>query len=597
MPRQWRFATHDRSVVARLSKEMSCSPLLAQVLAARGIENGVQGDQFISAKMTDLHAPDLLPGVADAADRVVSAMNAGRRITIYGDYDVDGITATSILWHCLKLAGATVDYYIPSRMEEGYGLNLDAIRTLHQEDPQRLVVTVDCGICSVAEAALARELGLELIITDHHTMGSELPDSATNVHPRLPGSTYPFQELCGAGVAFKLAWGVCQRLGDGTRSSPRMKAYLISAVGLAAMGTVADVVPLVGENRILVRFGLKSLSETQIPGIASLMKVAGIAKEKRLVAEDIGFSLAPRINAAGRLGQARLAVELLTTENAQRAQQLAEYVDQLNKDRQTVERRMYKLAKELVEEHPEWSDHAGLVIAHEKFHPGVMGIVASRVAEKFEKPTVIISMNPETRTGQGSGRTWLDFDLHSGISACEHLLETFGGHRAAAGLRIHADQVDAFRLAFAAQANASSESGQVAEAELRIDAEVTLHDLTTSAVHELERLGPFGAAHRRPVFSVGRVQLVDPPTTMGGGGRHLSLKLRDGDRTIRCVAFGKGDWAEEIAKVQGPLSFCFSAGINHFRGFESVELQLHDWRPTEGVTPSVSGNAEISTAI
>jgi len=596
MPRHWRFATHDQALIARIAKEMSCSPLLAQVLAARGIENGIQGDQFLSAKMTDLHSPDLLPGAAEAADRIVSAMKAGRRITIYGDYDVDGVTATSILWHCLKLAGATVDYYIPSRLEEGYGLNLEAIRTLHQADPHRVVVTVDCGICSVAEAALARELGLELIITDHHTMGETLPESAANVHPRLPGGSYPFPELCGAGVAFKLAWAICQRLGDGTRSSPRMKAYLISAVGLAAMGTVADVVPLIGENRILVRFGLKSLAESPIPGIEFLLKIAGIEKQRALQAEDIGFALAPRINAAGRLGQARLAVELLTTENRSRAAQLADYVDQLNKNRQTVERKMYRQAKELVEQNPDWNDHASLVIAHDEFHPGVMGIVASRMAEKFQKPTIIISLDQELQAGQGSGRSFQNFDLHSGLAACEHLLDRFGGHRAAAGLRIQAGQIDAFRLAFAEQAALDRGLGDGSEPVLNIDAEVSLHDLTTSAVRELDRLGPFGAQHRRPVFSIGQAHLAEPPTTMGGGGRHLSLKLRDGERVIRCVAFGKGEWAEELAKVEGPLDFCFSAAINHFRGFQSVELQLHDWKPTEAA-PVPREIPDVSSAV
>jgi len=596
MPRHWRFASHDRAMIARLAREMSCSPLLAQVLAARGVEDGIQGEQFLSARMTDLHPPDLLPGAAEAADRIVSAFRANRRITIYGDYDVDGVTATSILWHCLKLAGAKVDYYIPSRMEEGYGLNLEAIRTLHQEDPDRLVVTVDCGICSLAEASLARELGLELIITDHHTMAETLPEAATNVHPRLPDGNYPFPELCGAGVAFKVAWAICQRLGDGTRSSPRMKAYLISAVGLAAMGTVADVVPLVGENRILVRFGLKSLAESTIPGIEFLLKIAGIDKNRTLVAEDIGFALAPRINAAGRLGQARLAVELLTTENRSRAAQLADYVDQLNKNRQTVERKMYRQAKELIEQHPEWEEHPSLVIAHDEFHSGVMGIVASRIAEKFQKPTIIIALNTETQAGQGSGRSFQDFDLHAGLSACEHFLDGFGGHRAAAGLRIQAARIDPFRLAFAEQVSREQATGQKSEPELQIDAEVSLHDLTTRAVHELERLGPFGARHRRPIFSVSRAQLAEPPSTMGGGGRHLSLKIQAGQKAIRCVAFGKGEWAEELAQVNGPLDVCFSAGINHYRGFESVELQLHDWRPTDPPTPSAE-SFDVSSAV
>jgi len=586
MSRQWRFAPHDRAIVVRLARELNCSPLLAQVLAARGIVDGVSGKLFLDAPLKDLLPPDQLPGAAEAADRVVAAVRAGRRITIYGDYDVDGVTATSLLWHCLKLAGAQVDYYIPSRMEEGYGLNLDAIRTLHAEDPNRLILTVDCGICSLEEAALAKELGLELIITDHHTMEETLPDSAVNVHPRLPGTDYPFPELCGAGVALKVAWGICQRLGDGTRTSPRMRDYLKSAVGLAAMGTIADVVPLRGENRIIVRYGLHSLMENSLPGLEFLRKIAGYEKQTSLSAEDIAFGLAPRINAAGRLGQARLAVELLTTDNRTRAAQLADYLDQLNKNRQTVERRMSRDAKELVDTHPEWADHPTLVVSSDEFHPGVMGIVASRLAEKYQKPTVLIAMNRETGLGQGSGRTCNGFDLHTGLQACRDWLVTFGGHRAAAGLRIQQEHVDAFRTAFAETARIQQQEGELDPAELQIDSEITLHDLNLAAVRDLDRLGPFGAEHRRPIFSVSHVQLTDPPSTMGGGDRHLSLRIRQGDKTLRCVAFGKGDWAQEINQWGGPISICFSASINQFRGYENVELQLHDWKPAEMVNSS-----------
>ncbi|SFJ00864.1 single-stranded-DNA-specific exonuclease RecJ [Planctomicrobium piriforme] len=595
MPRQWRFAPHDRAVIAQLVREMSCSPLLAQVLASRGISSGLEGEQFLAARIGDLILPDLLPGAAEAADRIVAAFRAGRRITIYGDYDVDGVTATSLLWHCLKLAGAKVDYYIPSRLEEGYGLNLEAIRTLHAEDPERLVVTVDCGICSVDEAALAKALGLELIITDHHTLAATLPDAAANVHPRLPGTAYPFPELCGAGVAFKVAWAVCQRLGDGTKASPRMKDFLKFAVGLAALGTVADVVPLRGENRILVRYGLKSLQESTQPGLEFLKKIAGYDKQKSLSAEDIAFGLAPRINAAGRLGQARLAVELLTTDNRQRAAQLADYLDQLNKNRQTVERKMFRQAKELVEANPHWEEHPTLVVASEEFHPGVMGIVASRLVERFQKPSVMIALNRDTGLGQGSGRTFSDFDLHSGLHACSHLLEGFGGHRAAAGLRILIDRIDDFRVAFARHATKSRvDVGEMIEPELQIDAEVSLYDLTTQAVRELDQLGPFGAQHRRPIFSTAQVELAEAPGTMGGGDRHLSLKVRQGDKVLRCVAFGKGEWATDIAKENGPLSICFSAGINQFRGYENVELQLHDWKPAGA---AVGAQVDVTSAV
>ena len=432
MPRSWRIPPHDRVVVGRISRELPCSPLLAAVLAARGIRSGVEAKTFLRADINDLHDPDLLPGVSDAADRIVAAVRAGRRITVYGDYDVDGVTATSILWYCLRLAGARVDYYIPCRMEEGYGLNQEALRQLQAEDPERLIVTVDCGIASLVEAALARELGLELIVTDHHTFAAELPDAACLVHPRLPGGTYPFGDLCGAGVAFKLAWAVCKRLGEGGRATPAMREFLKSAVGLAALGTVADVVPLVGENRILVRYGLQALRELPITGVRTLLEIAGLQEKPALAAEDIGFGLAPRLNAAGRLGQARLAVELLTTDNPQRARQRAEHADELNKNRQTVERRMCRQARELVDESPAWLEQRTLVLAHAEWHVGVVGIVAGRIAEHYERPSIVIALDEQRQAGQGSGRSCNGFDLHAALTACGEHLEGFGGHKAAA---------------------------------------------------------------------------------------------------------------------------------------------------------------------
>ena len=588
MPRRWSIAPHDRGVVSRISQEMRCSPLLAQVLASRGLNSAVQAKVFLESKMTDLHSPDLMPGIPEATDRIVQAVKAKRRITIYGDYDVDGVTSTSILWHCLKLAGANVDYYIPCRMEEGYGLNLEAIRKLHEEDPQRLLVTVDCGICSVKEADLARELGLELVITDHHTMLDELPRAACLVHPRLPGGSYPFGDLCGAGVAFKLAWAICLRLGDGTRATPAMREFLKGAVGLAAIGTVADVVPLVGENRIIVRYGLSTLTdrdkskenvspERLHTGLDMMLKVCGLDGKKLITAEDIGFGIAPRINAAGRLGQARLAVELLTTTNRQRAAQLADYLNQLNENRKTVERKMMKEAKQMVEDHPEWHDHAALVLASPEWHPGVIGILASRMAEAYERPAIMIAMNDAERTGQGSARSFNGINLHSSLTECASHLLSYGGHKAAAGLRIHADHLDAFREEFVhriGQVKPEADAG----AELKIDAEVILNDLTFTAVRELDGLGPFGSEHRKPIFAATRCELVEPPKKIGGGERHLSLKLRQFNKVMKAIAFGKADWADQIAAASGPISVCFSPGLNSYNGYETVDLHLIDWQ-------------------
>lgn len=581
MPKPWRFLPYDSGRVKDLCAQLKISPLLAQVLSARGFEEERPALAFLNSKLNELHDPELLPGVPRAAELIVAAMQAKRRITIYGDYDVDGVTATSLLWHCLKLAGATVDYYIPSRLEEGYGINSDAIRKLHAEDPDRLLVSVDCGICSVVEAALAKEIGLDLIITDHHHFGDVLPDALALVHPRLPGTAYPFVDLCGAGVAFKLAWAICQRLGDGKKASPRMREFLISAVGLAAVGTVADVVPLLGENRILVRYGLTSLPEKASLGLKALMKIAGFEGKSELQAEDIAFGIAPRINAAGRLGQARLAVELLTTDAPDRARTLAEYIDEQNKVRQTVERKVFKQAKELVEAHPEWLDGSAMVLAHAEWHPGVIGIVASRVTEHFQKPAVMIAINQSEGIGQGSGRTFGGFDLHAGLTACAEHLIGFGGHRAAAGMKIAAENIDAFRTAFCTYVT-GNHAVLESDLEQRIDGEVRLSDLTLQAIVEMDRLGPFGRDNVRPVFACQGVELAEPPKKMGEGERHLSLIVRQGNRKIRGVSFGHGDWADEIsAAVQGggTISICFAPNINRYQGRENVEMHLIDWKP------------------
>lgn len=585
---RWNVAPHDGGVIGRLCRELRCAPLLAQILAARGVLSGNQARALLSTNIADLTDPETLPGASAAADRIVAALRDGRRITVYGDYDVDGITGASILWHCLKLAGAQVDYYIPCRFDEGYGLNSEALRQLHADDPRRLLITVDCGVASLEEARLARDLGLELIVTDHHTFAAELPDVDVLVHPRLPGRPSAFADLCGAGVAFKVAWAVGQRLGDGKRASPRMRDFLKSAVALAAMGTVGDVVPLRGENRILVCYGLRAMRESPLIGLTQLLEVAGLKDKPTLTAEDIGFSLAPRINAAGRLGQARLAVELLTTDNPQRAAQIAQHFDELNKTRQSVERKMFRQAKELVDADADSLNQPALVLAHPDWHVGVIGIVAGRIAEHYARPAILIALDEQRQTGHGSGRSYGSFDLHAALTACGTHLERYGGHRAAAGLHIRASAIDAFRAAILEFA-ADADDGVSDAPTLAVDAEVQLGDLTHRAVRELEALGPFGCEHRRPILMANRVQLVDAPRRMGGGERHLSLRVRQGSAVLRCVAFGKGDWADQIAACDAPLSICFSPGLNAFNGYENVELQLIDWQPAPAAPTVLTG--------
>ncbi len=580
MARHWQFSSHDSGRVESLARQMRCSRLVAQVLLSRNYTDAEQAKAFLVSKLSDLREPETLPGVSQAAEKIVQAIQENRRITIYGDYDVDGMTSTAILQQCLQLAGAQVDYYIPCRLEEGYGLNCNALRELHQADPDRLVVTVDCGISSTAEAALARQIGLDLIITDHHTMPEQLPDALAIVHPELPDAeqTEPgtFTPLCGAGVAFKLAWSICKLLGDGKRASERMRTFLKTAVCLSMIGTIADVVPLVNENRLIVKYGLATLKEQAGPGLAALMKIAGFDEKTSLTSEDIGFALSPRLNAAGRLGQARLAVELLTTTDQSRASQLAVYLDGLNRQRQSVERKILKQAKAVIQENEHWLEQNTLVVSHHEWHAGVIGIVASRIAEHFEKPTILVTFDTSNKIGQGSGRTYGRFNLHQAVSKCEEFLESFGGHAAAIGLKVKQDNIDAFRDALA---EAAQERPTELEQQPRIiDAEVSLAELSVKAVRELDYLGPFGNANERPVFVATSITLAEPPRTMGEGGRHLSLKVNQFGQTMRAVAFGRGDWAEEIGKQTGPIAICFKPTINEFRGYTSVEMHLIDWK-------------------
>ena len=591
--KRWLFAAHDGPAAARLSRELRCSPLLAQVLSSRGVLTAEDARRFLDNTLNDLEDPSAMPGLDEAADRIVAAVRGGRRVTIYGDYDVDGVTATSILWHCLRLADANVDYYIPSRLEEGYGLNADAIRKLHEEDPDRLVVTVDCGVSAVEEVALAASLGLEMIVTDHHRFADRLPDCLV-VHPRRGDvlgdePPYPGGDLCGAGVAFKLAWGLCKRLADGDRVSPPMKEFLIAAVGLAGMGTVADCVPLRAENRVIVTHGLKALKGRVGVGMEALKTVAQIEPGAILSSENISFGLAPRINAAGRLGQARLAVELLTTDDEKRASQLAAYVDGLNDQRKTVERRILKQAKEQVAEHPEWADAPVLVLAHEDWHPGVIGIVASRVAEHFGRPAVLIAVDAHSGVGQGSGRAMGLLDLHAALAGVSEHLIGYGGHAAAAGLRVEAAKLEEFREALCCEAAEHfakstdwSDGGAAPAVELSVDAEISLGDLTHKAVRELDRLGPFGQQNERPILCATGVALAGEPRPMGKGEQHFSARFEQGGRPLRGIAFGRGDWVKEMAdavKGGGRVDIVFAAQINAFRGHENVELSVLDWRP------------------
>lgn len=580
MRKQWTLLPHDEVRVRNLVREARIPDVVAQLLVGRGVYHGQAAHQFLDAKLTDLREPETLPGVPAAVEVIAAALQAKSPIVIYGDYDCDGMTSAAILYSGLKRLGAEVSYHVPNRLEEGYGLSIETLEKLAQRG-KRLVISVDCGIGSVDEAARCRQLGMQLIITDHHRIDGPLPEADAIVHPRLPGSQYPFGELCGAGVAFKLAWALCQQQCQSKRVTEALRDYLLQAIGLAAIGTVADVVPLVDENRVLVKHGLRTLKAKPPRGVAELMRLTKLHHKSELQSEDIAFSIAPRLNAAGRLGQAQLGVELLTSTNEERVEQLAEYLDQLNSNRVSLERSVYLAAQKQAKEQFDPETDPALVLAGTGWHRGVIGVVAGRLADKYHRPVLILSLDPVNgRAAIGSGRAGCpQIDLHEALGECEHRLVRFGGHRAAAGLTINESELDAFRGDFC-EAVTRQFADNEAPAEVRIDAEAGLGQMTLQVVRQMERLAPFGAGNPRPVLCSRRVELAEPSRRMGGGDRHLSLRVEQDGIAMRGVAFGQGDWCDSLNAVEGPIDLVYRPVINEFRGQFNVEMHLIDWRPT-----------------
>ncbi|HXG09640.1 MAG TPA: single-stranded-DNA-specific exonuclease RecJ [Gemmataceae bacterium] len=574
----WQLLPHDPAAVERLAAALRLSPVVAQLLLNRGLAEPDKARRFLQAPLTGLHAPELLPGAAEAAARLLDAVRRGRRVCVYGDYDVDGVTGTAILLQGLRLLGAQPDVYVPHRLEEGYGLNAEALRQIARQGAE-VVITVDCGIGSVAEAEEAKRLGLELIITDHHEPRERLPEAAVLVHPRLPSGSYPFPYLSGSAVAFKVAWALCQLDCGSPRVTPRHREYLLDSVALAALGTVADVVPLHDENRILVRHGLVRLRQAPTPGLKALLEGAGLGDRPELRAADIGYRLAPRLNAAGRLACARLVVELLTTPSPQRALDLARYLEGQNEQRQVLERRMLSQAREMVSA----SDGApALVLASPEWHAGVIGIVAGRLAELYARPALLIALRregpEEGEIGQGSGRSVPGFALHEALRACAAHLLSHGGHKGAAGFRIRAGQIDAFRECFCAYAARHFPSGPPVP-RLLIDAEVPLSALTMPLVRDLDQLEPYGMDNPQPVFLAGGVQVTGQPRRVGGGDRHLMFQVRQEGTTLQAVAWGMAERFDELMSAGGQCSLVFTPEINEFNGYRSVRLVVTDFQP------------------
>jgi len=576
--KSWYLLPHDPDAVAQFARALQVAPIIAQLLLNRNIADPIQARRFLDAPLAGLHPPELLPGIVEASERLHDAARTGRRICVYGDYDVDGTTGTAILLQGLRLLGAEPDFYVPHRLDEGYGLNAEALRQIAASGT-KVVVTVDCGVASLHEAEVARELGLELIVTDHHEPRERRPDAAVVVHPRLPPGIYPFGGLSGSGVAFKLAWKLAQ-LGSGSdKVTERFRNYLLDAVVLASLGTIADVVPLHDENRIFVRAGLNRLRQAPSVGLKALIEAAGLSAGAELRASDVGYRLAPRLNAAGRLGCARLVVELLITTSPQRAAESARFLEQQNAERQTIERRMVAQARELVER--QYRDEPALVLASPDWHGGVIGIVAGRLVEQYARPVLMIALRPGEDgglpVGHGSGRSVPGFALHEALKACGDCLLSHGGHRAAAGFKVRADAIDDLRGQFCAYAAAHFPEGPPIPC-ITLDAEVPLSALTFGLLKEIDKLEPYGSENSRPIFLAGGLTVMGQPRRMGGGERHLGFRVHQNGTVLRAVAFGMGERCDELMSEGGRCSLAFTPKVNEWQGFRSVELEVVDFQ-------------------
>jgi len=558
------------SRAAELAGLLKVSPLLAQVLINRGITDLAGGEGFLRPKLTELIAPDRMPQIETAVQRIKKAVKTKEKITVYGDYDVDGITGVAILWQILKLLGAEVDYYIPHRIEEGYGLNIEAVESLAKSGT-RLLITVDCGITGLDAAELAGQLGLELIITDHHQPEARLPRAIAIVHPAMEKS-YPNQNSSGSMVAFKLAWAIANEFSDGPKLEPQLRQFMLNATSLAAMGTVADIMDLRGENRVLTRYGLKALPECSLSGIQALIESTGLAGQG-LDSFDIGFRLAPTLNAAGRMGHARLAVELLTSDSEIRSMQIAEYLKTQNNQRRKYEQKIFKQACEMIVDrnlnHP---DQKTIVLASEDWHTGVIGIVASKIVDKFYRPTIMI--NATNGTAQGSARSIAGFDLLRAINACSGHLISFGGHKMAAGITLRTERIAPFaaELESYAKENLSEES---IVNKLNIDATADLGMFTREVVAELEMLSPFGQGNPEPIFATKGVHLASDVRKVGAKGDHLQLAITDNTVCLRCIGFGIGKLEKKLLETDF-FNVAYQPKINTYNGQSNVQLVLND---------------------
>jgi len=563
--KRWNIIPEQPHIRSLLQKELQISPLLSQLLVNRRITNPESARRFLSSSLSDLNHPFLMKDMKKATRRIIEAVYRKETIGIFGDYDVDGITGTAMLKLFLDTLGSHVVYHIPHRLKEGYGLNIPALEKM-QAQGASLVITVDCGISDDDEVFFARDQGIDVIVTDHHQVPERIPEAYAVLNPKQKDCSFPFKHLAGVGVAFYLIIALRKMMREegfwAQSDVPNLREYL----DLVALGTLADVSPLVEENRIFVKHGMAVISQTQRPGLVALKKVSG-TENVSITPEIAAFRLAPRINAAGRLSEAEKGVILLTTSDALRAEKIAQELDEENTKRQQIESTIFEEACQLIKENQQWKNQKTFVLASSGWHQGVIGIGASRIVDRFYRPTVLISLNGDI--GRGSARSIEAFHIYNGLQQCRDLLEEFGGHEYAAGLTIATGNIDKLRDAL----NAVVEKTLIPEdfiPKLYIDAHVALGQINESLVQELESLAPFGSGNPEPLL-VSDALLLQNPYIVGNG--HLKMRIGNRKNNFDAIGFGMADLMPD---PNSQIRVVFVPQINTWQGVKSVQLKIKD---------------------
>lgn len=573
---RWSIRDKDRQKNEEFAAEIEMSPLVASLLLSRGIDNVSAARGFLFEEGVSFHDPYLLKDMDKAIGRIKQAKEHDEPVLVFGDYDADGVSSTAVLMTALHDYGIRSEYYIPNRFTEGYGPNEQAFRNA-KESGFGLIITVDTGISAVHEAQIAKEIGIDLIITDHHEPGPELPEALAIIHPKHPDGLYPFGYLAGVGVAFKVAHALYEDVPE-------------QLLDLAAIGTIADLVPLNGENRLLAKKGLAALRQSKRPGVIAMCKQIGI-EQSSINEETVGFMIGPRINAAGRLDDAGPAAELMMTEDMEEALMLAEEIDAMNKERQSIVNEMAKEAIDIVNRDFPPDQFPVIIVGKEGWNPGVVGIVASRLTDTFYRPAIVLGFDREKGIAKGSARSIKGFDLFQSLSACRDILPHFGGHPMAAGMTLSIDDVDELRSRMVKMANETLTEEDFIPI-VNVDAEADIVDVSVQSIEELQKLAPFGMNNPKPLFFIKDVQLA-AMKKIGANQTHLKVALEREGQTIDGVGFGMGEYADQIAKTSD-VSVIGELSINEWNNMRRPQLVLRDMRVDDCQLFDMRGGQPVS---